>query len=199
MSDKVYAPAAAASASFREPATIEEFIDLAERVNDTSFVPAEFRGKPGEVLAAMLRGREAGLRFMAALTAFYVVGGRATMYAKTKLGIAQASGELEYHEVTVDREKFEASAVVKRRGYEKPVIGFFTWADAQRAGLATKQNWKNYPFNMLKERALDDALSHAFADKLMGLETTEIISDCVECDAPSAPAEPIDVTPRDKE
>lgn len=176
--------------AFQEPATIEDFMNLADKINDTSFVPAEFRGKPGEVLAAMLRGREAGLKFMASLTAFYVVGGRATMYAKTKLGIAQASGELEYHDVSVDREKFEAVATVKRKGYEKPITAIFSWTDAQRAGLTNKQNWKNYPFNMLKERALDDALSHAFADKLMGLESTEIIRDCVEI-------EPIDVTPQE--
>ena len=56
---------------------------IAERLVQTSFVPAAFRGKPVEAAAAILAGVEVGLQPMAALRSFDVISGQAAARAIT--------------------------------------------------------------------------------------------------------------------
>ncbi|NUS58000.1 MAG: hypothetical protein HOV66_24590, partial [Streptomycetaceae bacterium] len=56
---------------------------VAERLVQSAFVPAAFRGKPIEAAAAILAGSEVGLSPMAALRSFDVIQGQAAPRAIT--------------------------------------------------------------------------------------------------------------------
>ena len=77
---------------------------IAERLVQTSFVPAAFRGKPVEAAAAILAGVEVGLQPMAALRSFDVISGQAAARAITLRAIVQSHGhEIEVIESTATR------------------------------------------------------------------------------------------------
>lgn len=53
----------------------------------------------------------------------------------------------------------------------------FTWTDADKQGLTTKDNWKRMPREMLYARCLAKGANRIGADLLLGLYTTEELTD----------------------
>ena len=53
---------------------------LAELLSEGSFVPQQYKGKPGDVLAAMMLGHDVGLGPLAALQSIAVVNGNPTIW-----------------------------------------------------------------------------------------------------------------------
>jgi hypothetical protein len=53
----------------------------------------------------------------------------------------------------------------------------FTWKDADKQGLTTKDNWKRMPKEMLYARCLAKGANRIGADLLLGLYTAEEMAD----------------------
>jgi hypothetical protein len=147
----------------------------------TSFVPKPMQGHPEEVTAAILTGRELGLKPMAALRSIHVIEGTPTVSALGLRGILQDQG----HEIWTE-ESTDSRAVVcgRRRGSANTERVVWTLDRARKAGLANKQNWQRNPAAMLVARATAEVARRVAADALMAMPyaAEEITDD------PGAPA-----------
>jgi hypothetical protein len=63
----------------------------------------------------------------------------------------------------------------------------FTWADAERAKLTTKDTWKSWPKQMLTWRAVSNAVNIQCPEVAMGFEITELVQDELAVGQPPAP------------
>ncbi len=161
------------------PRSLDDAIKLAQLLAESDLVPREYRGKPGNVLVALQYGMELGLHPMQAVQSIAVLNGRPCVWGDA---VVMASGLLEDIDEQYVRdgngpEQVYATCAVKRRGLERFIVRRFSWADAVRAGLAGKDNYKAYPQRMLQMRARAWALRDAFPDVLKGLQIREEVED----------------------
>jgi hypothetical protein len=140
---------------------------LAETIARTPFVPKGFQGNPHATTAAMLTGREMGLGPMASLRGLHVVEGKPALTADMLAASIIAAG----HRITWEESTNNRCTVFIERG-DRLSEARVTWtiADAQAAGLTSKQVWRQYPRRMLQHRALTEAGAMACPDVLLGLD-----------------------------
>lgn len=164
---------------------------LAAQICRTEFVPKALRGKPEATLAALLAGRELGLGPMTALNHVNIIEGSSSFSAQLQRAVAVAAG----HQIDVIETTPERCVVAARRaGSEHTVTIEWTMADAHRAGLDQKSNWKKNPRQMLQARATAEAARLVAPDATLGIPTTtEEAADgdplSLEQPAPPSPAE----------
>jgi hypothetical protein len=140
---------------------------IAERVCDTSFVPAAYRKKPAEAAAAMLAGAELGFDPMASLRAFDSINGTPAPKAITQRAVVLAAG----HEVETV-EQSPTRAVVRGRRKGKADWQTAVW-DIDRAKklpqFKTNPNYQNNPEAMLVARATSEVCRWVAPDAIMGM------------------------------
>lgn len=175
-----------------EPQSFEQAQNMCAVLAESTFVPAQYRGKPGDVFAACSLGKSLGLSSVASLQNIAVINGRPSIYGDALLALVMGSGEVAKVEEDFDEEKFCQTYKIWRKGIKSPFVGSYSWADAQVAGLTSKEPWKKYPRQMLWRRAVAIALKKGFADKLIGVEMREISEDL-------APRQMDNVTPHNEE
>lgn len=159
---------------------------VASRLVESSFVPAQFRGKPVEATAAILAGSEVGLSPMASLRAFDVIQGQAAPRAITLRAIVQSYG----HEIVL-RESTATRCIVegRRRGSQEWQRSVWTIDRAKDLALTGKDNWKKQPGAMLVARATSEIARLIASDAILGIGyTAEEIAD-------GATGEPVDFAP----
>lgn len=127
---------------------------------------------------AILHGLEVGLTPMNSLQSIAVINGRPSLWGDGALGLIQASGLLEdqdeHFEGDENSTNFKAVCILKRKGKSRTYHGEFTFADAQKAGLLTKEGpWQTYRKRMYKMRARAFAMRDGFSDVLKGLSVAE--------------------------
>ena len=155
------------------PKTLDQAMELAKILADSDFVPKDYRGKPGNVLAAVQMGAEVGLAPMAAMQNIAVINGRPTMWGDAMLGLVKRSSVYENIREEFLDETMTAICTVKRTG-ESAITRSFSQADAQKAALWKKEGpWQQYPRRMLQMRARSWALRDAFPDVLKGIYPRE--------------------------
>ena len=183
------------------PRTIAEATALADIVAKTDMVPADYKGKGGNCLVAILMGAEIGLKPMQAIQNIAVINGRPSVYGDAMLAICQVHPDFEsIQEVfegdpTKEQGTFRAVCTIKRKG-ANPVTQSFSVAQAKKAGLWTKAGpWSNYPSRMLQMRARSWALRDQFADALKGVASAEEMQDVIDVVAESAVTLPDGVHP----
>lgn len=139
---------------------------VADQLSRSSFVPEQFRGKPGEATAAILAGLEVGLQPMAALQAFDVIQGRAAPRAITLRAVVQSHGhEMELVESTATRCKMRG----RRRGASGWQDVVWTTDRAKGLNLLGKDNWKKQPQAMLVARATSELARLIASDAILGI------------------------------
>lgn len=149
--------------------------EVAQGLVDTSFVPAQFKGKPAEATAAILSGAEVGLSPMASLKSFDIIQGTAAPKALTLRAIVQSQGhEMILDESTENRCKMRG----RRRGETEWTKVQWTLDRAKGLGLVNKDNWKKQPTAMLVARATGELARLIAADAILGIGyTVEEIAD----------------------
>lgn len=153
------------------PRSMQEAIDFAKLIAQSDFIPAAYKGKPGNVMAAVQMGAELGLAPLQALQNIAVINGRPSVWGDAALALVQSHPACEDVQETV--ENGVATCTIRRRG-RSPVTRTFSVDDAKKAGLWTKRGpWQEYPNRMLQMRARGFALRDSFADALKGLWTVE--------------------------
>ncbi|WP_257829272.1 hypothetical protein [Burkholderia glumae] len=166
----------AAPAAFDlSPRSLEQAMELANILADSSIVPKDFVGKPGNVLVAIQWGMELGLKPMQAMQNIAVINGRPAVWGDALLALVLASPACEY----IDEWEEGGVAYCKVKRVGKPEhITTFSDEDAKRAGLSCKQGpWSQYPQRMKKMRARAFALRDNFADVLKGIPVAEEVAD----------------------
>lgn len=150
------------------------YIELAERVAATEFVPKGLRNRPEAVVAALLSGAERGLGPMESLRSVHVIEGTPTLSAEAKRALVLAAG----HEFEVLESSATKCTVLGRRaGSQKTTQFTWTMDRARRARLANKDNWTRYLEAMLLARATSELCNAVFPDVTAGLRTTEEVAD----------------------
>jgi hypothetical protein len=131
--------------------------------------------------AAVLRGQEVGVAPMTAIHDIYLVGGSASMKAQLMVALVQKAGH--YLKVHIKPKEATVTAMRKVVRYVEAEggqdlrhveVGEYTFgeADAKRAKLDGKDNYKNYPQLMYVNRALSMACRYSFPECLAGLVHT---------------------------
>lgn len=137
-----------------------------------------------QAFALMLICHAKGLHPIEATERYHVIQGRPSMKAETIVAEFQrAGGKLEWTEYSDER---------VTGTFTHPQGGTLTntWdiARAQKAGLANKDNWKNYPASMLASRCASEAIRRIYPGCLHGMHTTDEVQEIIESETlPPAP------------
>jgi hypothetical protein len=139
---------------------------VAERLSSSAFVPAQFKGKPVELTAAILSGLEVGLSPMAAMRSFDIIQGQAAPRAITLRAVVQSHGhEMVLVESTAARCRMKG----KRRGSDEWQTVTWTIERARDLALTGKDNWKKQPAAMLMARATSELARLIASDAILGI------------------------------
>lgn len=162
---------------------------MSKMLADSTLVPKDFIGKPGNVFIAMQWGSELGLKPMQAIQNIAPINGRPTLWGDAQLALVLASpvckDVVETYEGQGDARK--AVCVAQRHG-RADKRSEFSVSDAKSAGLLNKQGpWTQYRDRMLKLRARAFALRDQFADVLKGMPMAEEVMDYAETSEKAAP------------
>ncbi|HEY6224507.1 MAG TPA: hypothetical protein VIW26_12035 [Gemmatimonadales bacterium] len=144
----------------------------ARAVVATEAVPKRYRGKVGEIVAAGLAGRERGIPLITALSYFDVIEGKPELNAAGCQGLVRRAGHSISGGVAEDGQS--ATAIGRRRDTGDEMTVRWTLDMAKRAGLTSKQVWKQYPEDMLWARAVDTLCRRLFSDVVMGLSPAQL-------------------------
>lgn len=167
-------PPAPGNLSFA-PRTFAEALQFAELLANSDLVPKDYRGKAGNIVAAVQWGYELGLHPLQAIQNIAVINGRPSLWGDAAIALIRSKAICLGIEETWEGEgdNFRAVCIAQRRG-QKPVRREFSVADAKTARLWGKEGtWTTYPKRMLQMRARGFALRDAFPDVLRGLITAE--------------------------
>lgn len=156
------------------PRSIEETASLAERLSQSSLLPAAMRGKMPDVLVTIMAGAEMGLPPMASLRAFHVLDGKPILSSDGMVAIIQGSGKCAYFDRVEESDTF-VTYETHRVGAKSPRRCTWTIEMAKRAGLHLKDNWRLYPRAMLASRAKSELARDVYSDVLMGCYTDDEI------------------------
>jgi hypothetical protein len=143
--------------SFRDVLQMSEVI-----VGARGLIPRDV-ATPAHAVALIMRGSEIGLGPMESLTKLHLIEGRVTLPAETMMALAIRGG---VRHQFIDHTPERVTVELTRPGFE-PMRVSWSMADAKRAGLAGRQNWRKYPRAMLRARVISEAL-RAYAPDLLG-------------------------------
>jgi len=144
-----------------------------------------------QAIALMLVAQAEGLHPATAAQDYHIIQGRPSLKADAMLARFQrAGGAVKYHKYTDE----EVSAT-----FSHPQGGSLdiSWdmARAKKAGLGTKDNWKNYPRNMLRARVISEGIRSLAPGVLGGMYTPEEVVDMTP--ASTAPKQLPEQAPED--
>lgn len=173
------------------PTTFAEAVQFAEYLAKSTMVPAEYRGKPENILLAMQWGAELGLAPLQAIQNIAVINGKPAVYGDAMLAIVRGSPLCDDIIETFEGTGDAFTAICEARRHRKqPIVARFSIKDAKDAKLWGKQGpWSQYPRRMLQMRARGFALRDAFPDLLRGIITREEAFDYIDGEATTVTAE----------
>ncbi len=158
------------------PADIAQMLKLAETLASADlYLPQEFRGKPGNLLAVMMRARALDIPLAVAWDELYVTGEEEDVAQTAKL--ARALARRAGHRITyVETTRTHAVALIQCAGEPQPHKVVFTLADAQAMGLTDPEtngdgarHWEQQPENMLVARVTMRGINRYCPEVLLGM------------------------------
>jgi hypothetical protein len=144
-----------------------------------------------EAFTVAQMGKELGFATMQSFHYIIPIQGKLSLSAKA-VGALLRKGGVKFITLEDGAYVYKGGALQPSTADEKPVdrrttIKFirdgleelcsFTWKDAELQGLATKDNWKRMPKEMLYARCLAKGANRIGADLLLGLYTAEEMAD----------------------
>jgi hypothetical protein len=130
---------------------------------------------PQEAMAIMLLCQAEGLHPAIAMRDFHVIQGRPALKADAMLArFQQAGGSVTWKEYTND---VVTGLFSHSQGGSLEVT--WTLKQAQSIGIASKDNWKNYPRAMLRARVISEGIRAVFPGCVVGVYTPEEVQDFV--------------------
>ena len=147
-----------------ESASFDLIMRQADVLSASTIIPAAYRRKSADIVAAGLAGRAFGWDVMTSMRNHHVIEGTASLRPEAMLGLVRQAG----HSVTIDTDPGIAVAHGTRADTGDEHSASFTIADAEVAGLAGKKNWKQYENAMLTWRAVAKLCRVLFPDVVLG-------------------------------
>ena len=167
--------------------TLKEFL---KTLIDSKQLPAHIKTVEEAFTIAQM-GKELGFPTMQAFHYIIPIQGRLSLSAKAIGGLLRRGG-IKYVTKEDGVLVFANGSTERTTPDEKPVdqrttilfirdnleeLCSFTWKDAEKQGLTTKDNWKRMPKEMLFSRCLSKGANRVGPDLLLGLYTTEELAD----------------------
>ena len=126
----------------------------------------------------ILAGKELGLSPFESMKNLYLVNGKLAIQSNALASLVKTNPKYDYKVEVITNEECKIS-FWEIKGDTKTEIGVseFTFKDAAKAGLANKDNWKNFPRNMLFARALANGVRFYCPDAACGWHIAEEYED----------------------
>lgn len=154
------------------PTNLDEAWRIAEALSKASVLPDSYKGKPSDILVAIMTGAELGLPPLTAIRECYVVHGRAGLSTAAKVALVMQSPVCEYW-TQVEGSAKSVTYETRRRGHPKPRRHTFTWQDAETAGLPKNPIWRQYPQLMLSKRCQSQLADDVYPEIVRGIYTSD--------------------------
>ena len=163
-------------------------IEHAKIVAQSSLIPAEYRGKPADIVWAMDIGDALGVPYTQVMQSMVVARGKMTMSADLMGAVVRRAG----HKLRLREDGDSVTADLIRA--DDPDYTFtVTWdkGKAQAAGLwGSRGPWQQYPRQMLRARAITEVCRQGASDALAGtVYTPEELESAPTQNAPQKPAQ----------
>jgi len=142
---------------------------------------------PEQAMALMLVAQAEGYSPALAARDYHIIQGRPALKADAMLARFQmAGGKVEW--VTYTDTEVKATFSHAQGG---SITLSWTFAQAARIGLTSKDNWKNYPRAMLRARVISEGIRTVYPGCVVGVYTPEEVNDIeqAERDEKPVPAE----------
>ena len=144
---------------------------IANQIAKTTFVPESYRGRPDDVLAAILFGREIGLGPMTAMRDIHMIDGRPALAAHRQLAQLRKGGVVILESEATDERGYIRA---QRRDTNEIMAVEFTYEEAEKIrrkgkALVDGDNWRNYRKDMLWARTVGRLTRRLGPDLLNGL------------------------------
>lgn len=164
-----------------------KYLEVGRSLLRSGFAPSHFK-TPESIIAAILHGQEVGLTPMQALSGIFVINGKSTLDVATMKAIVTAHGvDIQIIESTSEKAHLK---LVRGNSSEE---GIYTFEEAKKAGLTSKDVWQKFPKDMLYARCAGRLMKNKCSDLLKGLYPREEMMDTInvtptpEYDAPDKP------------
>ena len=138
----------------------QETCDQATMLVRSGMLPTSVK-TPEAALAIILKAREMGVGPMEGFEGISVIQGRPTVSPRLQLALIHRSGLLQAIDIQEDAHGCRVTMI--RRGGSS-FTTCFTLEDAKRAGLLQNDNWRKYPQNMCRWRAVGYCADVLFPD-----------------------------------
>lgn len=141
-------------------------IEHAKIVAQSSLIPAEYRGKPADIVWAMDIGDALGVPYTQVIQSMVVARGKMTMSADLMGAVVRRAG----HKLRL-REDGDSVTADLIRADDPDYVFTVTWdkGKAQAAGLwGSRGPWQQYPRQMLRARAITEVCRQGASDALAG-------------------------------
>lgn len=150
---------------------------------------------PEQAIALMLIAQAEGLHPAIAARDYHVIQGRPALKADAMLArFLQNGGKVQWHELS---DKVVSATFSHPAGGDARIT--WSFADAEKIGLTSKDNWRNYPRAMLRSRVVSEGVRTVYPNAVVGVYTPEEVSDFTPETKTSIEAPVIDVEPEGTE
>jgi len=151
----------------------KENLSVAAEMVKTGLLPSNIK-TPQQAVLIMLKGKELGIPPMESLGNIFIVDNKPSLASQLMLSLLYRSGMMEDIQI-VDKDK--SCTVTMKRKNMSPYTATFSEDDARKANLLFKNNWKNYPKNMCRARAISMCARVVASDVIGGLYTPDEIQE----------------------
>lgn len=147
-------------------------MELGEAFSKSGFFPDVKTAYQGVV--KIMAGKELGFTPFQSMGSIFIVNGRLGISSQAMAGLVNRSKQYKYVVKTLTEDNCVID-ILK----EDSLVGTSTFnkADAAKAGLINKDNYKNYPRNMMFARALSNACRWYCPEVIQGYYSTEELED----------------------
>jgi hypothetical protein len=166
-----------------EPRNVAEACDYAGLLVRSKFLPRAVTSAEA-AFAIIATGRELGMTALQSLRAIHVIDGKPTLSADLIAALCKKSPDLCRYFRLVQTSDTVATYETHRVGEPSPTRLSFTFAEAQRAGLTNKDNWRKFPAAMLRARAITALARAVYPDLVMGIYDPDEVTVANDASAP---------------
>lgn len=152
----------------RDTASLNEMMTWSRAMSEGNLLPAQYRGKPANLLFACEYADALGISRINAITSIHVIEGKPSASADLIAGLVRRAGHKLW--ITGDDTYAEATLVRSDDPDERhPFVVRWDINRARQAGLANKGTWKSYPAAMLRSRAITEVARMGASEALLGV------------------------------
>lgn len=146
----------------------KEILSLAEVLGESNILPSLGRAQKyskHDIFVLAMIGHRLGIDPIASVMGIYIVEGRPFVSSRLVRGLILKNG----HSFRVTEWTSAKITVLAARQGQEAVEFTYTLAEAQHAGLGSKNTWKSHPRRMLLAAVTRNVADALFADLFLGL------------------------------